>query len=184
MKDLTEEFDEKEREATVYLVLRITDRVKIDWEIFNHWGLVVDFGNRKICYEIAKHDTCAIISPRWSSFVPPESSSKEIELGTVTTSPAAVREKARTNRLSYKKYNVLNQNCQEWVEIMLKSMDERLLERLKAENIRSLGKALLDTFQQVGRFSSGSAPAARKQISETAKKYLRPNCLNPEDDEN
>jgi hypothetical protein len=141
----------------------LAERVKIDSTIFNHWGLVIDFGNRKICYEIKKPPQGSIIIPIWSSFVDSEGNpkvfNKMIELGPVRTSTAAVREKATKNRLSYKKYNVFNQNCQEWVEIMLKSMNcENLKERLKEENINSFGTFL---FENAENLSSSSAPEAK-----------------------
>jgi hypothetical protein len=163
----------------------LAERVKIDFTIFKHWGLVIDFGNREICYEIIKCTEGSIITPIWRPFVSPGSFNKMIELGPVRTSPAEVREKARTNRLSYKKYNLVNQNCQEWVEIMLKSMNsENLQERLKEENIKSLGTFLFESLQIAGHFSLASAPEAKDRLTKICKKKCRPNCLNPEDDEN
>ena len=126
-----EEYDEMIRdcEVLIYLTpLPIAILKDLDWNSVKHWALVFKYDNRTILFELVNLTGSMVgglIKPSWRDFDENNVSifSNEVSLGTIKTSPREVYIAAKDHPMNETNYHVRNNNCQEWVLIMLDKVD-------------------------------------------------------------
>lgn len=126
-----EEYDEMVRECEVLIYLTplpIAILKDLDWNSVKHWALVFKYDNRTILFELVNLTGSMVgglIKPSWTDFQGGDKGmfSSEVSLGKIKTSPREVYLTAKNHPMNDTKYHVKNNNCQEWVMIMLDLVD-------------------------------------------------------------
>ena len=157
------------------------DRKSVDFECCNHWAVIVKFDNRMIAYEIiVKKDDNGIerITPKWSHLQDSEKFANMIFLGEVQTSPADVRYKAAQNRKNRTTFNLISNNCQEWVQDLLSKMGAHLLRALIQNNIQPISQKMSKVIQSLLRVGSQNSLNYSKGLQSTWQSLSSSSCLD------
>lgn len=142
VSNFPEEYDDTIRKTDIYFLSETLGGLKQlqalnDFTSLKHWAVGCDFGNRLIIYEWSGKGGQVSWS-HWNAQVSGNVFSHVIKLGTVYTSPQHVRNLAARNPRSKKRYNLLTNNCQFWVEWLLKQISHRLFWALQESQIKKI----------------------------------------------
>lgn len=143
--DLEKEFDNEERECTVYVYLALmeNDRSEIlDLDYVKCWGLVFAFKNRWIMYELKKYqlpNKREELQPKWTAFDKGRSDFEgKIRLGNIETSPKELCRKAGAHKMNGTIYDLNSNNNKMWAEDFLNGLDTRLWQKINKRSIEDV----------------------------------------------
>lgn len=140
-----EEYDDVERPTDIYLLFVSLENMELlgSFKSLQHWAIGCDFGNRASIYEL----TGDPIKPCWIQWNMGESSENfthVIKLGTVEDlSPRKVRDLAEQNVYNNTKYQVIGNNCQDWVEWLLCEIDPELARAMYQRGVRKASETFV-----------------------------------------
>jgi len=140
-----EEYDDVSRPTDVYLLFVSLENMELlgSFKSLQHWAIGCDFGNRASIYEL----TGDPIKPCWIQWNMGESSENfthVIKLGTVEDlSPKRVRDLAEQNAYNNTRYQVIGNNCQDWVEWLLCEMDPELARAMYERGVRKASETFV-----------------------------------------
>jgi len=136
-----EEFDDVTRPTDIYLLFVSLENMELlgSFKSLQHWAVGCDFGNRASIYEL----TGDPIKPCWVQWNMADSTEKfthVIKLGTVDVSPKRVRDMAEQNVYNNTRYQVIGNNCQDWVEWLLCEIDPELARAMYERGVRKVSE--------------------------------------------
>ena len=95
---------------------------------FKHWALLFNYGGRKIRYEMYGNESNEV-EPTWTDIGKKAKENIDFRvdyIDSINTSPKCVYDTACKLAMNREKYRLLDQNCQNWVMDLLKSLDTEL----------------------------------------------------------
>jgi hypothetical protein len=134
-----------ERPTDIYLLFVSLENMELlgSFKSLQHWAIGCDFGNRASIYEL----TGDPIKPCWIQWNMGESSENfthVIKLGSVEDlSPRKVRDLAEQNVYNNTKYQVIGNNCQDWVEWLLCEIDPELARAMYQRGVRKASETFV-----------------------------------------
>jgi len=139
-----EEFDDVTRPTDIYLLFVSLENMELlgSFKSLQHWAVGCDFGNRASIYEL----TGDPIKPCWIQWNMADCTEKfthVIKLGTADISPKRVRDMAEQNVYNNTKYQVIGNNCQDWVEWLLCEIDPELARAMYERGVRKVSETFL-----------------------------------------
>ncbi len=172
-----EEYDDVERDAEIYLLFIPLENLDIlsSFTSLQHWAIGCDFGNRAAIYEL----TGDPIKPCWTQWNVGDHNdsnfSHVIRLGSVKCSPKRLRQLADENVYNNTTYQVIGNNCQDWVEWLLYELEPDLARAMFARGVRKVSETLLGHHVKQNKSLSDRLPFPSSMSSSAGK--MRPSAM-------
>lgn len=166
-----EEYDDIERPTDVYLLFVSLENMELlgGFKSLQHWAIGCDFGNRASIYEL----TGDPIKPSWIQWNMGDSRehfTHVIKLGTVDISPKRIRDMAEQNVYNNTRYQVIGNNCQDWVEWLLCEMDPELARAMYERGVRKVSDTFFGHVAKKNKSWSDSLPSSLGSSSSSSSR--------------